>query len=188
MYCHALFRGQHHHHCAAFKLGHLLNGRKVFNFSRNLTQQLSSASGEGDFASPEHACNLDLVFALQEFSNVAQFGLQVVLAGLGAYFYFLELKGRLFLFGFLLLFGLLVLKATIIHDFAYRRFGIWRYFHQIEPKLSGGGKRFLDRHDANLIAIRINYPNFAHTNIGVNPGSWLLGISCEFIMSYVNTS
>ena len=88
--------------------------------------------------------------------------------GFRAHFYFFDLKRTLLFFGFLLLFGLLIAIATIVHYFAYRWIGIRRNFNKIQIKISSRLKGLFSRDNTDLIAVRIDDPDFSYPNILVN--------------------
>jgi len=98
---------------------------------------------------------------------MSQFGLQVMFAGFGANLYFLELKCRLFFFGLLQFFGLFVFKTPVIHNFANRRIRIGRNFYKVKTKIGSNSQSFIDWNDANLLSVRINYPDFFCPDISV---------------------
>ena len=89
-------------------------------------------------------------------------------AGLWAYFYFLNLKGALFLLGFLPLFGLFIAVAPVIHDFTYRRICIGRNLYQVQTILSCSVKGLSSWNDADLVAVGVYDPNFPNPNIVID--------------------
>ena len=58
------------------------------------------------------------------------------------------------------LFLLLKLELAIIHQATDRRFGIGNQFHQIEAQFFSLGLGLLQRHDAFLLAILTDQPDF----------------------------
>ena len=75
---------------------------------------------------------------------------------------------------FLLFFLLFEAEFTEIHDSAYRRFGVGRYFHQIHIGGISRFQRFVNRDDAALFTFRINEADFAVSNLFVDAGFLLL--------------
>jgi hypothetical protein len=153
-----------------------------------LLQQLSAFVGQRYLPSPKHDRNFYLVFALQELSNMPQLGLQIMIAGLGAHFNFLDLESGLLFLGFLLFFGLFVFKAAIVHDFAHRRFRGGRNLNEVKAEFSSCCQGILNGYNAKLVAVRINYADFLFTNVLVDASALRLVIFCRSDMSYANTS
>ena len=101
---------------------------------------------------------------------MTHFDLQVVLSCFGANLDFLDLKGCLLLFGFLLLFGLFVFEPAIVHDFTDGGLRIRRNFYEVETKIIGFRNGLVGWHDANLFAVRIYQPNFTCLDVLVDVG------------------
>ena len=73
---------------------------------------------------------------------------------------------RLFRFAFLL--GQLVKKLAIVHDLAHGGLGRGRDFDQIKFTFTSQAKRFLNGHDADMLTIGADQPDFADTNAFVD--------------------
>jgi hypothetical protein len=70
----------------------------------------------------------------------------------------------LFFFGFLFLLGLFVFVTPVIHNLADRRGCRGRNFYQIKAEFSRCLQGILNRYNPQLIAFRIDYPDFACAN------------------------
>lgn len=184
----ASFGGQHHDHGATFKFGVLLNSRDLFHFGGDLFQQLSSPVGQRYLATAKHDRDFNLVLALQELADMSQFGLQIMVAGLGPYLDFLYLESGLLFLGFLLLFGLFIFKAAVVHDFAHRRGCGGRNFDEIEAEFSSRCQGIVDGQYAKLFTVRIDDTDFPFTNVLVDSGALRQVIFCRSDMSYADTS
>ena len=156
-----LFRCQNHDQGSTLKFRMLLDRCRFFSFHSDFFEQRHPQFGQRDFATSEYHGNLDFVFSVDELFYMADLGLQIMLAGLWAHLYFLDLKGALFLFGFLFLFCLFIPVAPIVHDFTYRRTGIGRNFYQVETKFSRRFKRLSGRNNSDLVAIGVYDPDFS---------------------------
>ncbi len=149
----------------------LLYRRDFFGFRSDFFEQRHPQFGQRDFATSEYHGDFDFVFSPDELPDVADFGLQIMFAGLRAYFYFLNLKRALFLFCFLFLFGLFIAVAPIIHDLTYRRIGTGRNLYQVETKFSRRVKRLSGRNNSDLIAIGVYDPYFSGPDIFIDVNS-----------------
>jgi len=102
---------------------------------------------------------LDLVAFAEEPDDLVLANLIVVLRGCRTKLYFFQLRAAT---AFALLVGLLVLlvkEFTVIGDFANRRIGRRRNFHQIESAFARHFNGFIRLHDAELTAFFIDDPD-----------------------------
>ena len=159
-----LSRCQNHDQGSTLKFRMLFDCRRFFSFDSDFFEQGHPQFGQRNFATSEYHGDLDFVFSVDELFYMADLGLQIMLAGLWAYFYFLDLKRALFLFGFLFLFCLFIPVAPIVHDFTYRRAGIGRDFYQVKTKFSRRFKRLPGRDYSDLIAVGVYDPDFSSSN------------------------
>ena len=164
LYLAKLFRCQNHDQGSTLKFRMLLDRSRFFGFHSDFFEQGHPQFGQRDFATSEYHGNLDFVFSVDELFYMADLGLQIMRTSFRAHLYFLDLKGALFLFGFLFLFGLFIPVAPIVHDFTYRRTGIGRDFNQVETKFSRRFKRLSGRNYSDLIAVGVYNPDFFSSN------------------------
>jgi hypothetical protein len=95
----------------------------------------------------------------------------------------------LLFFGFLLFLGLFVFVAPVVHYLTDRRNGIRRNFYQIKSKFSRCLQGVFNRYNSQLVALRIDYPNFACANVSVNVNTIRsIRVKCPFWLSYASTS
>jgi len=149
----------------------LLDRCRFFGCDSDLFEQRHPQFGQCNFATSEYHGHFNFVFSADELLYMADFGLQIMLAGLWAHLNFLDLKRALFLFCFLFLFGLFVSVSPIVHDFAYRRTGIGRNFHQVETKFSRLFKRLSGRDNPDLVAFGIYDSDFSNPDILIDVNS-----------------
>src|SRR5690606_16906611 len=121
-----------------------------------------------DFAPTETDRTFHLVLVLQKFHHAAKFHLVIVLVDVGGKPHFLDVHDLLVAAGFLLLLLLLVPELAVVHDAADRRFGLRRHVDQVKPQILGALQRVPERHDADLLAVRPDYPNFPGANFPVD--------------------
>jgi hypothetical protein len=79
----------------------------------------------------------------------------------------------------LFLFSQLIFVFAEVHDPANRRLGIRRQLDEIQPGGVGARHRLLNRHDADLIAVSPNEPNFRNPDLMIDPDKFFLGRSAN---------
>ena len=97
-------------------------------------------------------------------------GVVVVRVDLGAKLHFLDDGVRLIATRLALLHGGFVLELAEIHELAHRRLGHRGNLDQVEICLHGQSKRIFDAHDADLLAVGSDKPDFWDANAVVD--SW----------------
>src|SRR6266540_1127726 len=151
-----------------FHPGVVLGDRDVRHRLHHLVEHLPPQLGVRHLAPLEAHRDLRLVTFLEKASHVLQLEVEVVLLGLGPHLDFLHENRRLLLARFLLAPGLRVLVLAEIHDAADRRIRLGRHLDEVEVAGAGGLQRFLDRHDAELLALGADDAYLANTDAFVD--------------------
>jgi hypothetical protein len=86
------FRRQHHDKGTTFKFGVLLHRSGFLGFLGYFFEQFHPEPGQSDFASPKYDGHFYFVFSFDELLYMADFGLQIMIAGFWADLNFLYLK------------------------------------------------------------------------------------------------
>ena len=113
--------------------------------------------------------------------------LQIVFTGFWTHLYLFDLKGALFLLGFLFLFGLLVTVPAVIHNLAHRRVGVRRNLNQVQPKFGGRVQGLAGRNNTDLLPVRVDNSNLPGPDILVDVdaigSNWPMGSSwCSYVL------
>jgi hypothetical protein len=160
--------GQDHGHVPALQFGVLLDRGQILDVVDNPVEHAAGQIGVRDFPAAEHQRHLGLVLLVQEFPDVPELELIVVLFGLGPDFDFLDLDGGRFFLGFLLLFTLLVFVTAEIHNPAHRGVRFRGHFHQIQTGFLGDAQGLADGDNTELIAFRTDQPDRIGTDLSVD--------------------
>ena len=111
-------------------------------------------------AAAEKNRGLDLVALGQEALDVLLLELIIVLVDLRPELDLFDVDYFLVFLGLARALLLLILILAEIHDPAHRRYGRGRDLDQVQSFLLGNGQRLRRRHDAELLAVIIDYANF----------------------------
>ena len=166
-------RSDQHDHLAAFHLGEVFHLADVLGVLGDPFQQFAAKVLVRHLAATEAQGDLDLVTFLKELEDRAHLDLVVMLVGIRAEFDFLDLDDLLLLarFGFALL-GLVFVFAEI-HDLADRGFSIGRDLDKIKTRFFGHYKGPLGRHDAHVLTICADQPDFGGADTFIDAGASL---------------
>src|SRR3954462_8985185 len=118
----------------------------------------------GHLASAKPDSGFHLVAARQPLARMLHAIAVVMQVRAGTKLHFLNSDDDLLLLGLVCFLFLLVLKLAEVDDFANRRIGIRRNFHQIHAPFTGHANRFACVHDAELLAIFSSYAHLRHAN------------------------
>src|SRR6266571_3863901 len=160
----AFFGSQKSDENVAFHAGHGLNLRLIANIAEQAVHLGPAHFLVSHFAAAMKDHGAHLVAIAEEPDNLVFANLIIVLRGVGPKFDFLQLRGAAALALLVSLFVLLVLIFPVIRNFADRRVGRGRDFHEIESFLSRQLHGLEGLHDAELRAIFVNHPDFACPN------------------------
>ena len=116
------------------------NHRNICQCSRKFLDYGPANIHMGDFTTSENEGDLGLVAFFQEASHMLDLEIQIVVIGLGAKLYLLDLDMYLFLSCFLKFFTLLIFELAIIHDPTDRRHRTGGHLYQIKLLLFGERK------------------------------------------------
>ena len=140
-------------HVSALKPGLLLDGCYVLSVLNQSVEYSSAAVGVSHLTAAEHDCYLGLIPLGEEFLNVFQLELIVMLLGLRPKLHFLDDYHVLVFLGLLGPLGLLVLVFPIVHDPAHGWRSLGGHLYKVEFLLSGQLEAFFHRHDADLLSV-----------------------------------
>ena len=130
-----LYRGQHHHHLAAFHLRHGLNAGGFFHFLTHTLEHLRAKFLMSHLTSTKTQGDLDLVTSFNELADIFHFDLIVVFINIRTELDFLDVDNLLLFAGFVGAFLGLILEFTEIQNLAYRRINIRLDFNEVETDL-----------------------------------------------------
>lgn len=139
----------------------------------NVIENFPPELGMGYFPASEHDGDLDLVSLTEEPLDLTGLGLEIAARNLRAVLHLFDgyLTG---LFpGFFGSLSRLVLVLAVIHDAADGRMCLIGDLDQVEFEFTGEVESFGKGLDTKLIAIGGNHPDFASTDLLIDP--WLLG-------------
>src|SRR5919109_2242458 len=122
----------------------------------------------GNLPTAEENRHFDSLASLNKLTNAAHLMLNVMWVGPGAHLHFFNFEHRVFFRAVRFLF-LLVAKLSVIHHAADWRLRVRRNFHQIHLLRLHLFQRFVQRHDAQLLALRPNDANFTGANLMIDP-------------------
>lgn len=160
----ALGRAQHHDHCSAFDVRHLIHRRgwaKVLGHalqdtpSNILVRHLPTAKSHREF---------DLIACFEELERQPALRLQVMLADLRAEADLFDVGRLLPLARFALAPALLVAELAIIHETTHRRDGVGLYFDEVESALAGHLQRIPGAQNADVRAVFVDQANLWDAN------------------------
>src|SRR5215469_808605 len=152
---------QKRHENVAFHARHGLDLPLIANFQQQPVHLGTPHFLMGHFAATVKNHGAHFVAVTEEADNLILANLIVVFSSVGPKLYFFQLRAATalaLLVGFLVL---LVLIFPVVGDFADRRFGGGRNFHQIESPLTRELHRLERLHDAELPTVFVNHPDFA---------------------------
>src|SRR5690625_6910939 len=121
------------------------------------------------FPSSETQGIFRLVAVFEKTPQIAKLDLIVAFVGPRPEFYFLNLDLLLLFPRGLLFFAQLEPVLTVIHDSANRRLRVSVELHQIQSDGFGALDRFLNGHNAHLLAVLVNKPHFRYPYGPVEP-------------------
>src|SRR5690606_17973032 len=169
---------QHHHHLAAFELGH---GLDQDQFAQIVAHSFEYAHTEflvSHLAAAKTQRDLCLVAILDETAQIAQFHLVVAFVGTWPELDFLDLDDLLAGTGFLLALLFLVLELAVVHQAADGGGGRGGDFDQIDVVLLGHGHGFGCANNAQLFAIHADQADFMNADFTVD-AVFLFGCDVE---------
>src|SRR5437868_11231824 len=117
-------------------------------------------------AKPDRRFNF--IAALQPLARVLHAVAVVMGVGAGTKLYFLDRDDDLLLFRLVCFLLRFILKLSEVDDFANRRLGVSRNFHQVHAPFTRSANRFASLHHAKLLAIVTNHAHLGHANPFVN--------------------
>jgi hypothetical protein len=121
------------------------------------------------FATAEFESDLHLHVLAEKLHGMADLDPEVMRINLRTKLDFLDLGGVLVLLGFLVALGLFVAVFAEIDHPANRRNGCGSDLDQVNAVAAGQVQRFTQTHDAELLAVETDYPDFAGTDFPINP-------------------
>src|SRR5690625_3175623 len=121
------------------------------------------------FPSSETQGNFRLVAVFEKTPQIAKLDLIVAFVGTRPEFYFLNLDLLLLFPSGLLFFAQLEPVLAVIHDSANRRLRVSVELHQIQSDGLSALERFLNGHNAHLLAVLVNKPHFRYPYGPVEP-------------------
>ena len=107
--------------------------------------------------SPEADGELDLVAVADELAHLAELGVEVVAADVGAEAHFLEFVAFLGFAGLAFLFGGEVAQLAVVQQAADRGVGVGRHLHQVKVVHTRPGEGVGHGHYAKLLTIFSDY-------------------------------
>src|SRR5919108_994859 len=121
----------------------------------------------GDLSASKVHRHFDPLAPLDKATNVSYFENDIMRVGTRAHLHFLDIDDSVLLcaMGLLLLF---VAKLAVIHHATDRRLSIWRDLDQIEFLRFYHLQGFVQRQDAQLLALRTDHPNLAGANLMID--------------------
>ena len=123
----------------------------------------------GHFPPSKHDRGLHLVAFFEELQNSIALRLVIMFACARPKFHFLELDGLLVLSRLMLPLVELVEVLAVIDDAADRRRGGGRNFYEVQSLAPRDLQGFKGGHDAKLIAVLVNHPDFFSPDPLINP-------------------
>ena len=172
-----LFRGQHHRHVPPFQLRLHLELPDVIEFLARAKQDFPTQLRMRNLPASKHHRQLHLVSVLQELARMPGLELEIVIADPRPVLHFLQVKHVLLLLRRARRFGLFETVLAVVHYLHYRRTSHGCHFDEVKPSLYGGPLRFVDRHDANLLSVRTDQPDWTYADLFVYPNSILFLIA-----------
>lgn len=158
-------------HGTAFRSGSLFDLGDVCDKVDNPLQQDVSAIFVCHFTAPEKNAHFTPIAFVDEPTNMADLGFQVVIISFGSELDFLELDSGLFFPCHLLLLLLLVQILPVIHYLTDRGTSIRCDLNKIKAKFLSRLQGLGRRHHAKLRSIVGYYPYFAYSNLPIPSGA-----------------
>ncbi len=159
-YCHAFFGGEQGDQDIAFHARHCLDLAVFPDFPEQAGHLGAAYFLVRHFAAAMENHRAHFVAFPEEPDDLVLANLIIVLRGCRTKFYFFQLRAATALALLVRLFILLVKKFAVIGDFANRRIGRRRNFHQIQSAFARHFNGFERLHDAKLTAFFIDDPDF----------------------------
>jgi hypothetical protein len=159
-YCHAFFGSEQRDQDIAFHARHRLDLPVFADFPEQARHFGAPYLLVRHFAPAMENHRANFVALPQEPDDLILANLIIVLRGGRTKFYFFQLRAATALALLVGLFILLVKKFAVIGDFANRRIGRRRNFHQIQSAFARHFNGFERLHDAKLTAFFIDDPDF----------------------------
>jgi len=161
-----------HRHVAPIEPWHLLYHARLLEVRRNPVHNSLGDILVRNLASPEHHRHFGFVPFVQKLADALDFEFVVMRLDLRPELDLFDRRNSLVLAGFGTLFLLLILELAVVHDAAHGRSRLRRNLHEVEAGLDGLGKRQLRRHDAQLVSVGADDPDFACPNASIDPQLW----------------
>ena len=168
-----LARSQHHNHLPPFQLGHGFDFGDFLNIIADAVQHFHAEILVRHFAPAKPHGHFYLIAFIEEFVHIPHFHIIVMRVDIRTHFNFFDINCFLAFARFAGFFLFLIFQLAIIKDFANRRRGIWRNFHQIKPFFLGHSQCRVCINNALFFAISANQQHLWHFNqmVHTRPGS-----------------